>query len=122
MAASITLKGAARLEGDLDRAGRQLGDLRDAARDTARLVASAGSAGAPRRTGALAASLEPTAGRNLSSITSALVYAVPIHWGRPAHHIEANPFLYRAAQRTEPAWAGVYERAVQKVADSVKGA
>jgi hypothetical protein len=118
---SITLKGAPRFEADLDRAARELEDLRDAATEVARVVRSAGSSESPRRTGALAASLTSSAGRNLSTITSGLVYAIPIHYGRPAHGIEANPFLMRAAQKTEPVWTGIYERSVQRVADSVRG-
>jgi hypothetical protein len=90
--------------------------------DAGEVVAVAGSDEAPRLTGALAASLTVTKEQaGSATITSPLVYAVPIHWGRPAHNIAANPFLIRAADVTESRWVDVLEKSAQRALNSVRG-
>ena len=48
-------------------------------------------------------------------------YAGPIHWGWPAHHIEAQPFLSDAAKATEPQWRSEYMKAVEDALAQVRG-
>jgi len=52
---------------------------------------------------------------------ASLRYAGPVHFGWPEHHIEAQPFITEAAQRTEPAWTHIYEDAVESVLDTIRG-
>ena len=118
----ITVKGAARFSETMNRAAADMADMRTADTKAARIVAGAGARAAPRLTGRLAASLTPSVGRQTATITSPLVYAVPVHWGRPAHNIEANPFVWRAAQATQSEWMGGYETDAQHACDMVKGA
>ena len=122
MAEEVRIQGAARLASTLDTAAAKMGDLPGIA-DAAGIITSAGRAGAPRLTGRLAGSLASSrSGKNAAQMTSPLVYAVPIHWGRPAHDIAANPFLVRAAEQTETQWVGAVEKSAQDVLDRVQGA
>jgi hypothetical protein len=117
------LKGSDHLAATLDTAARKTADMAEAAREAAEIVAAAGAAEAPLLTGRLSGSLRvTTSGRNTGTITSPLAYAVPIHWGRPAHNIAPNPFLIRAAEREETDWTHAYEAALQRNMDAVKGA
>jgi hypothetical protein len=116
MATSVKVVGEERLQATLRQAAKQLGDI-DATAAAATITAAVPST-APRRTGRLAGSF--TSGKG--TITSPLVYAVPIHWGRPAHNIEPNPFVYRAADRTEAKWVGDLEKSGQRICDDVEGA
>jgi hypothetical protein len=116
MATTVKVVGEERLQSTLRQAAKQLGDI-DTTAAAATITAAVPSA-APRRTGRLAGSF--TSGKG--TITSPLVYAVPIHWGRPAHNIEANPFVYRAADHAEARWSADVEKAGQKICDEVEGA
>ena len=118
---STMLLGADKMQRELKAAVVDLADLSEPGRQAGRRVASAGTAEAPRRTGALAASHRSTADRTVALITANTVYAPVIHWGWRAHNIEPNPWLSRAAQRTEPAWIQFYEQQVDKALDRVRG-
>jgi hypothetical protein len=120
-AAGVEVRGEAQLARTMARATAQLDHL--PSEPAARIVTAAAQRAAPRRTGRLAASLRAAAGLDgAGTITSPLVYAVPIHWGRPAHNIQADPFIVRAAAATEPEWVRALEPAAQKVCDGVSGA
>ena len=121
MITSIELRGADTLAATCDSAAAHVADMHAASLEAARIIASAGAAEAPKLTGRLASSLRATSVRNTGTVTSPLVYAVPIHWGRPAHNIAANPFLMRAADRTETQWSRAYETELQRQADTVRG-
>lgn len=89
--------------------------------DAAKELAVAASSEAPRLTGRLAASLTAVKEtRGAGTVTSPLVYAVPIHWGRPAHNIEANPFIMRAADASDR-YVGELEKSAQRTLDKVRG-
>lgn len=100
----------------MNRAAKQLPDIdtTEAAAVTVRRITNT----APRRTGRLAGSF--TSGKG--TITSPLVYAVPIHWGRPAHNIAANRFVYPAWDEGEAEVVAALESAGQKICDQVEGA
>lgn len=57
----------------------------------------------------------------MSAGRASVPYAGPIHYGWPAHGIEANPFVTDAAQATEPLWLPKYETDVNAVAHSLDG-
>ena len=115
--------GAAALAASLAKAARDIANLEAGFTAAADVIEGAQRAGAPRRTGRLAGAMRTTYdGPNLASLTNPLVYAVPIHWGRPAHHIEANPYVIRAARNSEPQWTAAAEKAAQQVCNEVKGA
>lgn len=104
------------------RAGRDLGQMREAHADVARQVVAATHA--PRRSGRLAGSVRPGATQT-SALARAggarLRYAAPIHWGWPARGIRPQPFLVDAAHRTEPAWILTYQAAVARIVDRIHG-
>jgi hypothetical protein len=101
-----------------------MADLKDANAAAARTVATAASARAPRRTGALANAIKPNRAAGKARITAGsrrVPYAGPIHWGWPARHIEGNPWASAAAVGTQSQWLPEYERDIQKILDRVRG-
>lgn len=124
-AGRVEVVGLAQLRRDLRALGDDLGDLKAANEQAARIVAEASSARAPRRSGRLAASLRPSRSVGRASVIAggaAVPYAGPVHWGWPARGIEPNPFAAEAAEATQPAWLPVYERELQRACDRVRGA
>ena len=122
-AAGVTVRGAAEFDRSTRKAAVDLGEMKAAAAETARIVASAGAARAPRRTGRLAGSMRPGALKGGTAIVrNPRPYAKPIHWGWPARRIAANPFLSDAATSTEPRWSAVYAAAVADAVDQIHGA
>lgn len=120
----VSVVGLSRLRRDLKRAGSDMADLKGANAAAAQLVATAAAARAPRRTGALAASVRGSKAASRASVSAgraAVPYAGPIHYGWPARGIEANPFVTDAAQATESSWLPLYERELEAVAHSLDG-
>lgn len=121
----IKVVGARQLRSTLKKAGDDLGDLKDAHKRAADVVANAAKQRAPKLTGRLAGSI-----RGAGTTTAAFVragfksipYAGPIHWGWPARNIKAQPFMSDAATQTEGTWLPIYENAVDEALDQVKGA
>lgn len=120
MAATVKVVGEAELAATMDAAIRELPDLDTT--EAAHVVASAAAGSAPRLTGRLAGSITGSFQDKRGTITSPVVYAVPIHWGRPAHGIVANPFVSRAWDRSESAVVSALQRSGQKLCDTVRGA
>jgi hypothetical protein len=116
VATQVRVVGDAELAATLAAAAKALPTLDTT--QAARIIAGRIPSTAPRRTGRLAGSF--ISGRD--TITSPLVYAVPIHWGRPAHNIGRDPFVYPAAEHSEPQWSRALEDAGQKLCDGVHGA
>lgn len=102
-------------------AGVDMTELTEANRAAAAVVAPAAGQRAPVRTGALAASMRPTATRAAARVASRLPYAGAIHWGWPAHNIAPNPFASEAATDTEPTWTPIYERRIDQILSKIKG-
>lgn len=120
----LRVEGARGLRRDLRALGDDLADLKDANAGAAAIVAAAASARAPRRTGRLAASVRGNRAVGRARVNAggaAVPYAGPIHFGWPRRHIEAQPFVYDAAQATEPIWRAAYEQAVERALDRVRG-
>jgi hypothetical protein len=123
--AVFEVHGAKELRRTLKQAGEDLADLKDVNKRVGELVASAARPRVPVRSGALAASIRPAAAAAKVTIragSAKLPYAGPVHWGWPAHHITANPFLSDAATRTEETWVGFYFDELQAVVNKVEGA
>lgn len=122
---SIQIEGLAALVRSLQRAGVDLSELKDATRAAGEIVAREAEARAPRRSGALAGSvraMRQVRRARIQAGTSRVPYAGPIHWGWPARHIGAQPFVSDAAQATEPQWTAQYVKDVEAALAKVKGA
>lgn len=83
----------------LERFGVAVTDLKQAFRQAGDLVTDQAVRLAPRRTGALAATIRPSNTKNKSVVRAGgrLPYAGVIHYGWPGHNIEPQPFLTDAA-------------------------
>lgn len=116
--------GQARLVRTLRAAGVDLDELKAATAAAARIVLSAATAGAPRRSGALAGSGKQSNARRRARITfgnARVPYAAPIHWGWPRHNIAAQPFASNAAQSTESAWVAAYVLELNRITQQIQG-
>ncbi|MGY4645887.1 hypothetical protein [Cellulomonas sp. URHB0016] len=121
----FVVHGGRELRRTFKEAGQDLSDLKAVNKRVGDVIADAARSRAPIRTGRLAASLRPAAAAAKVTVRaggSSLRYAGPIHWGWPAHHIAANPFISEAATSTEPTWLELYFRELQDIVDGVKGA
>jgi hypothetical protein len=121
---TVKVDGLKPLRRNLRRLGNDLSDLKDANQQAASIVASAGAGRAPKRSGNLAGSVRGNraVGRAIVRAGGAAVpYAGPVHWGWPAHGIEAQPFIADAAVETQPVWLPAYEASIQKAVDKVGG-
>ena len=121
MITGIEIKGAERFASTTAEAAGKLADLSGAGAEAGRIVADLAAATAPRRTGALAASVQPEVAENVATIGSDLVYAPPIHNGWAAHNIRPQPFLDDAVRSSEAQWVGAYDKALQTAIDTVEG-
>jgi hypothetical protein len=118
----VEVRGLSRFRSTLKKAGVDMADMKAANTKAAQIVAREGQTRAPRRSGKLAGSLRPARQVARARVYSSLVYAAVIHWGWPDHHIKAQEFLVEAAVDTQPEWLREYERDLQRIADSVRGA
>lgn len=120
MAGSLKVVGEDALQSSLAKAEQQLNELDSTPAATAIVARIPGVA--PRLTGRLAGSFSATTQDKRGTITTPVVYAVPIHWGRPAHNIAANPFVFRAVSAAEAAVTAALTTSGQKICDGVRGA
>lgn len=121
----VRIEGLNTLTRTMKRAGEDLADLKDANARAGAIVASAASAMAPRRSGRLAASVRASRAVGRARVMAgraSVPYGPPIHFGWPARHIAANPFVSQAARDTEPIWLAAYLADVEKALDGVRGA
>jgi hypothetical protein len=121
----MRVEGARTLRASLKAAGLSVQDLKDAHRQVADQVLAASRPVAPHRTGRLAASMRAS-GTQTAAIVRAggarVPYAGPIHWGWPARHIKAQPWLADTAASTQSTWEGTYLSALEHIIDSIEGA
>lgn len=121
----IQIVGLAELARTMKRAGVDITELKDAHTRAAQIVADRASTLAPKRTGRLAGNIRTAKQVQRARImagSSSVPYAGAIHWGWPARHIEANPFISNAAVATQDEWTAAYFEDVQKALDKVSGA
>lgn len=128
---SVRIEGLNRLARTLKAAGGDLSDLRKLNAAVAGVVTPAAIAGTPvgpadrghiRSTVRVGVTPRAVTLRAGTGAAGAYPYGGPLHWGWPARHIRSRPWLSEAAQSTEGAWLGVYERGLQAVLDKVSGA
>lgn len=112
--------------GELVRALRQaeagLDDLKGANQAVARIVLGQARSLAPHRSGALAASGRANRAARKANVvfgSARVPYAGPVHWGWPARHIPAHPFVTDAAGRTQSQWVAAYEAELQALLDTI---
>jgi hypothetical protein len=122
---ALEVTGARQLRRALKDAGVSVQDLKDAHKAVAEDVARASAPRAPRRTGALAASVRPS-GTQAGALVRAgngrtVPYAAPVHWGWPARNITAQPWIYRTAEDRQPQWEDQYLRALEAIIRTVEG-
>ena len=124
----LSVDGARQLRRTLKGANPQLLErLKTAHRDAADVVVPAARALiAPfSKSGRLAGSIRPGATKTAAVVRAGskrIPYAGVRHYGWPARHIVAVPFLTEAAQQTEPLWLEKYHREVLAVLDTIQGA
>lgn len=120
----VRIEGLDELARTMKRAGVDVDELKDAHWRAAQIVAARAAQTAPRRSGKLAGSVRAARQVKRARVQAgraSVPYAAPIHWGWPTHNIDANPFMSKAAQATEPEWVAAYLDDVQKALDKVKG-
>jgi len=120
--AVVEIRGLSRFRSTLKRAGADMADMKAVNQRVGDMVALVGASQAPRRSGNLAASLRGARQVARARAYSDVIYAGPIHWGWPARNIRAQQFLLSAAIQTQPHWLALYERELQRIANSVQGA
>jgi HK97 gp10 family phage protein len=122
----VEVDGADRLAATLDDAGADLADLQDAGTDAGRLVEREARRRAPKRSGALAASVTVTQVTGQSVRVSAgsgrVVYAGVQENGWRARNIRAHRFMRGALTAQERAVVEAYADQVDDIVDTVKGA
>ena len=118
----LAIKGLSRFRATLKAAGADMADLKGANVDVGNIVASRSKAIGPNRSGHLVGSVVPAKTVARARVRSSLIYAPVIHWGWPRRNIRPNRFVLRAAEETRPEWMEEYERSLQKLANTVKGA
>jgi HK97 gp10 family phage protein len=121
---SVRLEGWSTLVRTLRKAGVDLGELKEANAAAGRIIAARAAEIAPRRTGRLASSIRTQGGVHRVRVAAGKAsapYAGPIHWGWPARHIKAQPFLSDAARQTEPEWFPAFVRDVTKILEKIEG-
>ena len=127
MSTGVRVEGAARLRRELRRAGDDLGDMTAAHRAVAQIVATMAQATAPRRSGALAATVRGSGTKTRASVRAGYKrtpYAGVIHYGTPSgypRHYQPQPWIQLAATEEEPRWVLVYRQAVDKAIAKVGG-
>lgn len=122
--ADVRIEGLPKLRRELREAGESLEDLKGTHRQISGLVASRGKSAGPRKSGALLASVRPSAATSAIRVMAgraAVPYAGPIHWGWPSRNIGAQPWIRQAATATQSQWLGMYEQGIERELGKVRG-
>jgi hypothetical protein len=119
----VRVEGAKEVRRALDAMGADLSDLTDLNRKAAGIVAEAAQDIAPVLTGRLRGSIRVRAAKSKGWVYAgkkALPYVGPVHFGWPAHGIEANPFLFDAADMETESVVRVYNIGIGEIVDRAK--
>lgn len=118
----VEVQGAKALRTQLRAVGVDLADLKKAHASVATMIVARSRSGAPIASGALAASVRGSGQAGAAMLRAgraALPYANPVHWGWPARHIPARPWLWDTVQDRQADIVDVYESAVQLLLDAI---
>lgn len=119
------VRGGRELRRSMKEAEIEMSHLKAAHSEAGAYVANEAKTAVPVRTGLLQSSIRAS-GTQTSAVIRAgrkrIPYAGVIHYGWPAHNIEAQPFISKPAQETEPTWRRIYERAVAHIVERIRGA
>ena len=102
----IEVKGIKETVRTLEKFGVDASDLKTAFQRIGTMVANEAKILAPKQSGALEASIRASKTKNKAAIragSAKVPYAGVIHYGWPAHNIEAHPFLTTAVEHQGPA-------------------
>lgn len=119
---AMRLAGAKPLRKKLKAAGVELKDMTAAHRKVSTYVTTEAKPQAPHRTGRLKASMRPGATQKTAVMragSASVPYANPIHWGWPKRNIAPQPWLWHAANETEPTWVHIYLDAVEDIVQGI---
>lgn len=129
----IELKGFQKFQREAIKAGNRLGDLKAAYVRAGRIILDAAQKRVPVRSGTLRKSGRSSklGNKPVKRVTRTVTvsygrkkipYANPIHWGWQKRNINENPWLSKAAQKSEKRWLKVFERDIRRIMKKVKGA
>ncbi len=116
-AGGVRIEGLNKVVRDLQSLGLEVEDLKDAFGSIAAEGARLASSFAPRRTGALAASVRGNRAKNKAVVMSGRArvrYAGPINYGWPARSIRASWFMQRADKAMQPRALAEIENAIER--------
>ena len=119
---AVEVTGAKELRRALRRMDDRVSDLKDVHDDAGALVASRGRAIAPHLSGALAGTVRHdrrVAGASVLAGRRTVPYAGVIHFGWPAHNIEAQPFLYEALEDSRDDVVRLYGLGIEVLIDKL---
>lgn len=122
MTEKVEVVGATRLAATLRLAADRIRSMRGAGDKVARFVEGRGRTDAPRRSGALSASVRSSNPDDGPEISSGLAYANRVHWGYRRYRQKAQPFLASAVWNNEAVIVDDYADEANVVLWSVKGA
>jgi HK97 gp10 family phage protein len=114
----VEVDGVDRLASTLDRAARELGDMQRPGRAVAATISASARRRAPRRTGALAGSIDDDAGPLAAEVWAGEPYAKFVEYGPPY----PQPFLGPALDEAQPDAEREYADELAKIVGRVEGA
>lgn len=123
----VKVEGLNTLRRTMREAGVAMDDLKEAHARVAAVVVARARATVP--VGPPTAHLKDTirgAGQQSAAVIrvgyASLPYSNPVHWGWPARHIKAQPFVWDAIADTQAQWFDDYVTALNTIIDRVEGA
>lgn len=122
--AGFTVQGARQLRRTLKAAGQDLGDLKAAHAAAGAVVLPRAKGKAPRRSGALAGNIRASAAASSLTLRAGgarVPYAGPIHWGWAKRNIRPQPWIYEEINNSQPFLVRVYEDAVGRIVNRIRG-
>lgn len=122
----IRVRGADRVAATLHEFADDIGDLAATDARAAGIVVKAAQSYARRQTGRMAASITPEVTSAGATVTAGVGIGSPYpavqEYGSTRRHITANRYMARAAETQEKPVIDLYDAAIDKAADKVKGA
>lgn len=114
---AVRVEGLNKVIKSLQALGVDVEDLKDGFAEIAAKGAEYAARLAPRRSGALAATVRGNRAKNKAVVTAGrakVKYAGPINYGWPARNIRGSEFMQRADKQLEPEAVEMLEAALQK--------